>query len=296
MKILSSVFLLFTSAIFAQQSGIIPFSGASYYSSGISFKEFEIELDNKTWTSNRLPINKQFSIKLVDPVGFYQEGENVFPTIEVCILNPKGDTLGYSANIFGEEMETLDVNMLKKLTLMLTFNEMSKVGDTVLILGRFYDKKSPNFVRINFPMVIVAEDLPLQNTNSVYGSSSYKGYNAKAAGAEISVIETYRDSTFMPKELFHSIRVAEIAGISKEEVEAGSLKVYLYDQNMKEFPLISKPLFFVVNSTQFENKVNILAKIPLLSDDPDNVKFTARLRWESADGQKVIDVVSKIDH
>lgn len=294
MKKLTYLFCIISSMATAQQRGIIPFTGATYYSSGISFKEFEIELDEKTWISNRLPINKQFSIKLIDPIGFHQENEDVYPGVEVLILNPKGDTLGFSPNIFGDDTEPMNASMLKNLSLLLTYNEMSKVGDTVRIIGKFYDKKSPNFVRIDFPMIIVAEELPLQNTNSVYGASSYEGYNAKAAGVEMTKVEAWRDSTFMPNKLFHNIRLADLGGLTKEEAEAGKMTAYLYDENLNLMTLVGKTSFFVVKSMDAADKINMLAKIPLQPMNTNNVEYTARMRWESADGLKVIDVMSKI--
>ena len=147
--------------------GIFPLTGASYKREGIWGKEVEFELDGQTWISNRLPIDKKFEIKLVEPTGLRTDKAGSYkPGIELIILNNSNDTLGYAENMLENVADTWDEFMLKNLSISLTFNSQSKPGDSLTIVTRFFDFNSSNKLTIQLPIVITApsEELMVSST------------------------------------------------------------------------------------------------------------------------------------
>lgn len=260
------------------EKGVLPFSGARFFRHGLGGEGIEVVLDGDTWTSNKLPIDKDFEVELLRPKGLKAaEDGNYYPGIEVLISNTKKDTLGYIANIFGEESEGFDAEMLKSLTLTLGFNQMSKPGDTCLLRIKFYDTNSDNFLLVDFPVIIADPALPLDVTNSTFSVSATDGYEGIASGVDIRKAETeLKNNDF-------EVRLMEL-DISEKDFRAGTLQVWLYDANLN--PVLSERKSFSMKGSG--EVTNLSVKIVLET----NTAF-ARFRWESKDRSKVIDFVGK---
>ncbi|MGG9971283.1 hypothetical protein ACQ33O_05755 [Ferruginibacter sp. SUN002] len=293
---LSIFTFLFSASLTAQTNGILPFTGIKYFRGGIWGKAIEVKLNGDTWMSNRLPLNYDFEIRLVEPRGLKQVGGKYFPGIKVLMLDAKKDTIAFAANLFEENKGIgLDEAYLKSLKVSLGFTENDKVkpGDTCYQYITFFDTKGNNDLRLEFPVIIAKTTDSLQTTVTTYTSSSTTGYNAMAGGGiELKKIETYIDSTYYPKSLYHNLRSAEMLGITIEEVNNGKFQTWVYDEKMNELPFIKPSKQFVAKTFTDKEQINILAQVPLNPDDKKNRQYTVRYRWESVDGKKVLDIIN----
>jgi len=288
MKTIANLFFLMISCISFAQQGVLPFTGLRYSENGISAKELKVELDEATWTGNQLPINTEFEIQLVDPIGFLKENEMYFPGVELVMKNPAGDTLAYVDDLFkGEEFSGFSDAELSKLSLTLGFNELSKPGDTCSIQARFFDKKSTNDITLWFDVIIVDAELPLEQTSSTFGVTSYLGYKGIASGVEISSIAVEVDE----RQDGNNIRVLmidPIIGLSLDEWNAGKTTMILYDEQLSpiSFPIDQ----CVISAQQADGGEGIAARIeiPVIKE---RTSMFNRFRWESVDGKKIVDVV-----
>lgn len=287
--------MLLSLPLVAQTNGILPFTGIKYFRGGIWGKQIEVTLNGKTWAGNRLPVNTEYEIKLVQPWGFKQVNGKYYPGIKILMLDAKKDTLSYTPNVFKENDNAgVSEYSLKSLSISLGFNEKVKPGDTCYQYITFFDTKGSSKLLLEFPVVITDPKEPLQLSDATYTASSTKGYNAGACGGiQLKKIEAYLDSSYYPKSLYHSIRSAEMLGITTDEINNGKFQTWLYDENMKEITAIKAPKHYAVKTFKDKEEVNTLVQIAL---DPANIKnkaYTARYRWESLDGKKVLDIVNK---
>jgi hypothetical protein len=277
------------------EKGILPFTGIRYVNEGIWGKKIDVTLDGSTWISNRIPLDAEMKIKIEDPTGFMKDIEGKsYPGIEILILGTNGDSLGHAPDLFGDNSAGVDEFILRSLTVTLGFSEGVMPGDTLLQHIRFFDKKSSNTLKLFFPVVIAYEGEPSQTSNSIYGAKSFVGFDGKATGVELKDIATEIDSTDYPASLSHNIRVVNLEGTSVEEVRGGTFTLFAYDKDLQELPMYGSKKSYSVNSGNGATLVNILAKLPFKPSDPVHEDHIVRLRWESSDGKKVIDIVSRI--
>jgi hypothetical protein len=289
-----TISIFFALNITAQTNGILPFTGIKYFREGVWSKEIEVTANGNTMVSNKIPVNTDFDIKLLEPRGFFPDAAGkYYPGIKVLLLKSnKKDTLGYSPNIFSKNESLGFTNAsFKSLTVTLGFHNKLTVGDTIYQYITFFDTKSKNKLLIEFP-VIIADSL--QTGEWIATASGTKGYNAAACGGiKLKKIEAYLDSTYYPKSLYHNLRSAEMLGITTEEISKGKFETWVFDEQMKEIPFIKEAKQYAAKTFTGKDEINILVQVPLNPDDTQNKKYAVRYRWQSADGKKVIDIINK---
>lgn len=289
MKLLATVCVFASTLIAHAQLGVLPFTGMRYTEAGIHAEKINVELDEATWTSNRLPINTEFEIQLEDPTGFLQVEELYYPGIEVLITNLKGDTLGYAPNIFGEKsVEGFMDAELSKLSLTLAFNEQSKPGDSCLLRARFFDTKSDHSLTCWLDFVITDSEAPLENTNSTYGMSSFRGYNGMASGAEISSMSMQYDNETHHLLDYTNYFIDPIIGVTLDEWMKGRFTFMSYDSLL--VPTIISRDYYEITYAVPSKEEDATGRLQVTTTLAVNL---VRLRWESEDKRKVIDVVAK---
>ncbi|MBL0144969.1 MAG: hypothetical protein IPP48_03600 [Chitinophagaceae bacterium] len=287
------IFAFLASHLHAQKNGILPLTGIKYFREGVWGKSIEVTINGNTLTGNQIPMNADFDLKLTYPTGFVADAKGAYhPGIKVLLLNARKDTIAFSPNMFSESkgIGFTSANF-KSLTATLGYYEKLKPGDTIYQYFTFFDTKSKNKLTLDFPVTITDS---LQTREMLYTASSTSGYNAAACGGiQLKKIEAYLDSIYYPKSLYHSLRSAEMLGITTEEVNKGKYEVWLFDENMKEIPLFNEAKQYAAKTFTGREEINILVQIPLNPIDTKNKKYTARYRWESGDGKKVLDIVNK---
>jgi hypothetical protein len=292
LPVIISAFFSFT--VVAQTNSILPFTGIKYFREGVWGKQIEVTVNGNTLTSNKIPVNTDFEIKLLEPRGFIPDAAGkYYPGIKVLLMNTKKDTLGYSPNIFSKNESIGFSNAsFKSLRVSLGFNTaILKPRDTVYQYITFFDTKSSNKLLLEFP-VVIADSLQLGDWIST--ASGTRGYNAAACGSiQFKKIEVYLDSTYYPQSLYHSIRSAEMLGITTAEINKGSFTTWVYDEKMKELPAVKESKQYAAKTFTGKEEVNILVQVPLNPADKNNKNYTVRYRWQSSDGKKVIDIVNR---
>jgi len=278
--------LLISVSVFAQK-GILPFTGLTYEYKGLRAESIEVDLAENTWTSNRLPVDTDFEIRLVNPEGFATVDGIYMPGIEVAMLNLKGDTLGYIENMLGgDDFTGYEEFTLKKLKLSLGFNEYSKPGDTIIIYARFFDTNSDNELITGMTVVIADSKLPLETTNSTFGVGGDLGYDGMASGIELSRVGTGIVEAVGFNTPYEAIRIDSLVGLTEKEWKKGKLEVSCYTSGM-ESHLLKNTVYRTTVLPASKNSVNLNFEVPFAVD---GMKFI-RIRWENADHSKVMDLV-----
>lgn len=290
MKLVATVCVFASTLITYAQLGVLPFTGMRYTEVGIHAEKINVELDEATWTSNRLPINTEFEIQLEDPTGFQQVEELYYPGIEVLITNLKGDTLGYAPNIFGEKsVEGFMDAELSKLSLTLSFNEQSKPGDSCLLRARFFDTKSDHSLTCWLDLVITDDEAPLENTTSTYGMNSFRGYSGMASGVEISSMSMQYDNETHHRLDYTNYFIDPIVGVTLDEWMKGQFTFMSYDTLL--VPHIIPRDQYEITYTIPSKEEKATGRLQVTTTLAVNL---VRLRWESEDKRKVIDVIAKM--
>ncbi len=287
--------IVFSINIVAQKNCILPLNGIKYFREGVWAKKIEVLVNDKTLLSNNVPHNIDFDVKLIEPTGFVADAAGKFyPGIKILLLNAKKDTLAYSANIFGNKPMPFEKMRFKSLTATLGYTQKAKEGDTVYQYITFFDTRSTNKLMLDFPVLISFKPDSLLATEYTSTASGTRGYNAAATSSiQLNTIEAYLDSIYYPKSLYYSLRSAKMLGITLDEAKGGSFTTWLYDAEMNEVPQLKQAQQYFALLKNGSDEVNVLVQIALNPADKNNKKYTARYRWESKDGKKVIDVVNK---
>lgn len=164
------------------QTYLLPFSGFKCISNGIEPRDVEVQLNGVTWTSNYLPQNADFDIRLIEPMGLISVDSMYKPGIEVFIGTKNRDTLGYAANIYGDGFPGYNVMMFKRLSVTLGFGPEVMSGDSLFVKARFFDQHGPGSIIVE-GMVVITDSTSQPETSTVTNYlKSYKGYTAASSG------------------------------------------------------------------------------------------------------------------
>lgn len=284
------VLVLITISTFAKADdfNMLPFSGLKYFEKGLTFEKLELELDDKTWTSNRFGPGSQFKLSAKNIVGFKADEEgNFHPNISVLILDSKGDTVGYASKFMGEQ-SIMEPNYNNDLSVNLGFKEGTVFGDYVFLMV-FYDELSDNRLETELKVVYTATPPKYNTTANLYNHSSNTRYLLQSPSAAVG--------DFIP---------------SKQKVSDGfeyqfQIKGYLLgfsaflkqpDYLLEVFDATGK----LINATKYTAKVdyseeelgvsavNITISFLNEIEDPN---YTTRFRWESRTGMFILDFVNQ---
>lgn len=295
-KTVVTFLLTFACFLANAQYTILPFSGAYLESHGLYYKEFESELDGHSWTSNRLPINKEFEFKLVEPRGLQTRDGSYFPGIGVAFLRPNGDTLGYAKNIFGEDTLTgMPDFALKNLSLTLGFNEQSKVGDTVVLHCKFFDQIGSGYLIFNTTLFIVSPDLPLEITTNENSYNTYKGHTSRSSGIAASNVECKVLDTL--NSWYAYLHFERVKPLDLKQFKEDGWKLLAYDK-VGNSVVISRNDWSPIN-LKMDNETPNLIDAFQIQANLSSLKFKPkflRLVYNSGDKTQVLDAVFNAEY
>jgi hypothetical protein len=121
-----------------------------------------------------------------------------------------------------------------------------------------------------------------------------KRFEAKYKGFVFSYIEPYFDSAYYPKSLYFNIRIAEINGLSIEQVNKGVFSAEIVSEKNEPVPMVKQMKQYVAKTKKEGEQINILASIPLNPQDKNNKKYTVIYNWKDAANSKHIQIRCKI--
>ncbi len=296
LAILCSFLCLVCNSSLAQTNGVLPLTGIQYFNEGISAKYVDVDINGAILLNNRIPANKEFTLKLQAPVGFVPDAaKKIYPAAEVTVLNSRKQVLASMGNVMKEYERTgftaQGYNMLSlKVSLR---SEWLKNETECVVQVRYYDLKSKKQMRLLFPVSIATANEPLAVSKlplSIKTSDESLGMSnaLKIKKADIMVDTSIRVA---PKNAYLSIDIPGITGTNMAEVLGGKYTFWVFDQSMNEIKIADKLLKKVGGSMEDE-LVNLTVKIPFRSKTDLKKGYIIRCRWESTDKKKIIDIVT----
>ncbi len=278
----------------AQNKGILPLTGIRYFNEGISLKNVEVIVDGSILLNNRLQVNKEFEIRLQSPTGFSEDkSKMIFAAAELNIMSLKGVVLFKTTNVFKDkEAMGFSASAIKEVIIKVQIKpEQIKTDAGCLINIRYYDLKSKNQFRLEFPVTIVKPGERLLISKSVLNQKNV-AYHSQTIGVKLKTIQVTVDTSIRvsPKMAYTSLDISGIEGSSISEVLTGKESFWVYDTDLNEIKITDKQLKQVGGSME-NNMVNYLSKIPYRLKTMTGKLFFVRFRWESSDMRKIIDVV-----
>jgi hypothetical protein len=282
----------------AQKNGILPFTGLRYFSEGVSAGDIKVNIDGAQLLSNRIPLNKEIEVRLIQPTGFTADNsKTVYAAAEIIVLSPRGEILSNEPNILakkhpagitGKEINNFNIRFSVDAGLMKNnFNGLVKI--------RLYDLKGKNQLRLEMPVTFARMGEKLQVSKSAKAIKCPDGVKGMINGLQAKKMLVNVDTSIKvaPSMAYTSMNISSIEGSSISGIFQGKENFWVYDSNLNEVK-ISDILLKQVKGAMENNTVDYTLKIPYRrKTDPSKI-YTVRFRWESPDKSQVIDVVVTI--
>lgn len=286
--------MLFAPAVFAQKNGILPLTGIRYFNEGIWAKNIDVNVDGSNLLSDRVPLNKEIEIKLQVPSGFVPAGGNFFAAAEVTLLSSRGAVLSKTPNVFAiNEAKGFPAAAFKEVIVKVGLrSDIVKAEPSVNIQVRFFDLKSKNQLRLEFPVTIARPGEAVQVSKVATVVKTSDASPAVASALKIKSVEISVDTAIRvnPKMAYISLDIPGIEGTSMEEVLAGTETFWVYDDKLNSVKTADKLLKKVGGSME-SSIVNYILKIPFRLKTVNAKGYITRFRWESKDRKKIFDIV-----
>lgn len=290
--------LFFITISYAQNNGILPLTGLRYFTEGISAKAMEVKLAGSLLLSNRLPLNSEIEICLLQPTGFKETADKtVFAAAELVLISAKGETLSRVSNIFSNnEIKGFAAKDFKTLSIRFSINaEMMKANLKGTVKVKLYDLKGSNQLRLEMPITIARPGEPLQVSKTAKTLLAKDGFTGMINGLKVKNMQVSVDTTInvSPKMAYTSLDISTIEGSSIAGIFQGNENFWVYDDALNEIK-ITDILLKQVKGVMENNTVNYTLKIPYRPKASQAKVYTVRFRWESPDKMQLIDVVVRI--
>ena len=287
MKILALLFLL---PFISFSQSILPFSGMKVEGHGIYCKKVETRLNDSYWTSNRLPVETKFQIKLIKPKGFSLDTAGYYhPNIRLCITDMAGDTMALVEKFMGED-PMFQSGTMNHLSLTLSFNEGTELGK-YRVQASFFDELYPASYDVDFVLELV-ESEELNTTDFLTSFTSDRGYELNASEVGLSNVLAELDTLTYGKMIYHEIKLLGVELTKAEIQQTGTYFIEGFDPEMNllnESQMAREPNLTLIGRGPTTD-VYIKMYLPLDTENAED--YFLRWRWESNDGKKIIDVVN----
>ena len=289
--------LLLANSSFAQKNGILPLTGMKFFNEGIAATSIDIKIDGAQLLSNRIPLNKEIEIRLLQPAGFATDNnKTMFAGAEVIVLSPRGEVLLNNPNVFLKSYSNgFYAKDLNNFSIKLGIGtDLMRGNFSGLLKVRLYDLKGKNQLRLEIPVSFAKPGEPLQVSKSAKNIKSNTGAYGMINGLQAKDMLVNVDTTIKvsPKMAYTSMDISNIEGSSLSEIFQGKESFWVYDSELNEVK-ITDILLKKVKGAMENNTVNCTLKIPYRLKSNYAKLYTVRYRWESADKSQVIDVVVK---
>ncbi len=278
----------------AQKNGILPLTGTRYFRGGLWAKNIEIDVDGASLLSDRVPLNKEIEIKLQGPSGFVAASGNYFVGAEVIMLTGKGAVISKTPNVFVYNAATgFAPSAFKEVMVKIGLRpEIIKQESTVLIQVRFFDLKSTNQLRVEFPVKVSRSGEAVQVSKIAQFVKTSDASPAITNLLKMKAVDVTVDTSIRvnPRMSYISLDIPGIEGTSMDDILSGTETFWVYDQNLNVVKTGDKLLKKVGGSME-SNTVNYTLKIPFKLKTNTTAGYITRFRWESRDRKKIFDIV-----
>ena len=171
-------------------------------------------------------------------------------------------------------------------------SDIIKAEPSVTIQVRFYDLKSKNQLRLEFPVTIARPGEAVQTSKLAVFVKTTDGSPAITNMLKIKNVEVTVDTAIRvnPKMAYISLDIPGIEGTSMDDVLAGTETFWVYDEKLNSVKTADKLLKKVGGSME-SSIVNYVLKIPYKLKASGGKNYVVRFRWESKDRKKIFDIV-----
>ncbi len=279
----------------AQKNGIVPLSGLRFFNEGISADGIIVKVDGAQLLSNRIPLNKEVEVELIQPAGFViDNNKTFFAGAEVLILSPKGDILSKIPNILAANQATgFGAAFQKKFSIkFMVPNTVTKGNFAGQVKIRLYDIKSKSQLRLEMPVTYARPGETVHVSRTAKAIKTNSTAKAVSNGLQVKnmIVNTDTSIKVSPKMAYTSLDISNIEGSSMADIFGGKENFWVYDSELNEVK-ITDILLKQVRGALENNTVNYTLKIPYKLKAAVAKLYTVRFRWESPDRTQVIDVV-----
>ena len=296
--VLLAISILWMNQSIAQNNGILPLTGLRYFKEGIWAKAMDVKIDGALLLNNKLPLNKEIEIALLEPAGFAEDkNKTVFAAAELLIVSPKGEVLSKNPNIFlRNETSGFASKDIKMLSIKFGITaDIMKANPNGTVKIRLFDLKSKSQLRLEFPVTIARPGEALQISKAVKTIKLPDGSIGMINGLKARNMLVAVDTTIKvsPKMAYTSLDISSIEGSSISGIFQGKESFWVYDNNLNEIK-ITDILLKQVKGAMENSNVDYTLKIPYRLKNSPTKAYTVRFRWESPDKKQVIDIVVNI--
>lgn len=292
-----SSFLMLHNSI-AQSKGVLPLTGLKFFNEGITVKRIDVKIDGAQLLSNRVPLDKEITIELLDASGFtIDNAKTAYAAAEVLVFSPTGELLSKESDIFAKDraagFKPRDLNALSIRFAIASALMKNNFNGTVKI--RLFDQKGKNQLRFDIPVTFAKMGERLQVSKLIKNINSADGVKGVLNGLEATKMVVKVDTSIKvsPKMAYTSMDIFKIEGSSIAEIFKGKETFWVFDSNLNEVK-ISDILLKQVKGAMENNSVDYTLKIPYRLKTSTGNAYIVRFRWESPDKSQVIDIVVNI--
>lgn len=288
-------FMLYSNMSQAQKNGIMPLSGMKFFNEGLSADAINVKVDGAQLLSNRIPLNKEVEVELMQPAGFViDNNKTFFAGAEVLILSPKGDVLSKIPNALVANQSTgFGAAFQKKFSIkFMVPGTLTKGNFAGQVKIRLYDIKSKSQLRLEMPVTYARPGETVHVSRTAKSIKTNSTAKAVSNGIQVKNMTVNTDTSIKvaPKMAYTSLDISSIEGSSMADIFGGKENFWVYDSELNEVK-ITDILLKQVKGALENNTVNYTLKIPYRPKATLAKLYTVRFRWESPDKMQVIDVV-----
>ena len=169
---IATTFLFCINHATAQQTDLLPLTGAMVKGTGIRYKAIEIRLNDDVMVSSDLPRKEELTVKLTDPWSLVTDASGkVYPGAGFRILDMKRKVLAEQKNIFKKDQPGIPRDYLKSLSVSVVLTDDIKSLDSVIVQAKFFDTRdNDDSVVVEMHCRVVSKGKG--NTTSNWGSFS----------------------------------------------------------------------------------------------------------------------------
>jgi tetratricopeptide (TPR) repeat protein len=169
------------------QVEVEPFTGAVIISKGLTIKELEIKPEQGMGyvTAAEFALDESFVVRIKEPRGFCENNNSqAFFGGGFTLYDAQNQALGSVADFYEKQVDGVETEYLKSLTMTLGFSKPSEVGKNYRVKIRFFDKRGNGELFIDMPVKLTART---QVASNVKSSASILGLNIQTRSVETEV-------------------------------------------------------------------------------------------------------------
>lgn len=295
---LVAIFCFSLATASAQTPGIAPFSALRYFQEGITVKTITVKIDGAVLMGNRISASKETMLALEQPAGLTKGADKIiYAGAEFTLVSVKGEVLSTIPDLMAKTAATgiSEKDFAATGIRFLLTPEMLKGNPFVTVKIRFFDRKSKNQLRIEFPLSIARPGESVLVTKTAKTVATPANVVNLVNGVGIGSLKLSLDSSIKvnPKMMYASLDMTGLDGVTLMDMLNGRESFWVYDQKLTEFRITDILLKNVGGSLE-GGKVNYTLKIPFRLKTAPATGYLVRFRWESADKRQAIDIVFTI--